>query len=223
MSTVSPGAIVRVRALKLVRRLAQPEARASLYCLTGQLFLVEGQLDRASRWLQRALALFGDAVAPEARPWAQRLLADVDLSMGRPQAAQARLEPILSSADQHDTAFMLPSLAWAHLQQGRLADAERVATAAAARARAERNRLALVDALRVRAMTAMAQERWDEAHRALDDGLNVARRSQYRPAEERLLGVYRELHERTDGHASGRARTADGGSDEGLPHIHPQS
>jgi len=118
---------------------------------------------------------------------------------------------------------MLPSLAWAHLQQGRLADAERVAAAAVARARAERNRLALVDALRVRAMTAMAQERWDEAHCALDDGLNVARRSQYRPAEARLLGVYRELHARRDGHALDRARTADGGSDDGLPHVHPRS
>ena len=184
------------RALRLVRAVSQPEARVQIYCLAGQLYLVEGQADRASRWLRRALALIGDAIAPEARPWTQRLLAEVDLYAGRPRAAQERLESILTSADQHDTAFMLPSLAWAYLQQGRLAEARRVARAAVARAQAERNRLALVDALRVRALTALARERWDEARRALDDGVDLARRSGYLPAEARLMGVHRELHAR---------------------------
>lgn len=185
-----------VRALPLARPLDQPEIYANLCCLAGQLCLVEGRLAPASRWLRRALAGIGDALAPEVRPWAQRLLAEVDLHEGRPRAAQARLEPILAGADQHDTAFMLPSLAWAHLQQGRLSEAERVTVAAVARARAERNRLALVDALRVRALVTMELERWDEAQCALDDGLDLARRSGYLPAETRLMGVYGELHAR---------------------------
>ena len=176
----------------------------SEYCIAGQLSMVEGDLEAASTWLSTALALGEQSY--EAYTWAQRLLAELDLLEGRPEAAYARIAPILASADQRDTAFLLPSLAWAHLQQGRAAEAAAVAMQAVERARNERNLLALADALRVQALAAMEQERWAAAASALDEGLALTRDIGYPYAEGRLLQVYGALHARTGEPALARRR-----------------
>jgi tetratricopeptide (TPR) repeat protein len=61
-------------------------------------------------------------------------------------------------------------------------------------AREQNHRLALVDALRVQAMVAIRQERWDEAERSLEEGVALARSMPYPYAEARLLHIYGEMH-----------------------------
>jgi tetratricopeptide (TPR) repeat protein len=127
---------------------------------------------------------------------AQSLLAERDLVEGRPEEARARLIPLLDRPGmaERSATRLLPVLAWAHLDLGELAEAEQVVTEALRRMRADNNRLDLVHALRVQAMIAIRQERWEEAERSLEEGVALARTMRYPYAEGRLLHVYGELH-----------------------------
>jgi hypothetical protein len=69
----------------------------------------------------------------------------------------------------------LPWLAWSYLELGDIAQAGHVAAAAIRRARVQHYRLALVDALRVQAMVAGRQGRWEEAVAALEEGRSLMR------------------------------------------------
>jgi tetratricopeptide (TPR) repeat protein len=128
--------------------------------------------------------------------WAQGLLAERDLLLGQPEAARTRLVPLLGRPDVEEffvTRF-LPVLAWAHLDLGEMAEAEQVVAQATRRMRANRIRLDLPDALRVRAMIALRQEHWRVAQQALEEGLALAQSMPYPYAAGRLLHVYGELH-----------------------------
>src|SRR5205085_4327416 len=110
--------------------------------------------------------------------------------------AHTRLVPLLDRPGLEETGVtaLLPLLAWAHLELGELAETERVVTQAIRRMRADNNRLDLVDALRVQAMVAIRQERWEVVQAALEEGLALARSVPYPYAEGRLLHVYGEMH-----------------------------
>jgi hypothetical protein len=100
--------------------------------------------------------------------------------------------PVLDS--DHDIVKVLSLLAWARLESDDVAQASELVAQASTRARAERNLLALVDALRIQAMVATRQRRWAEAHAALDEGIALAQPMPYPHAEARLLHVYGLLH-----------------------------
>jgi tetratricopeptide (TPR) repeat protein len=126
----------------------------------------------------------------------QCLLAEHELREGRPAAARARLVPLLDRFDleELDVTRFLPALAWAHLDLGDMPAAVEVAEQAVRRARAEGLRLLLPDALRVQALVAIRQGRWEEAAQALGEGLELARGLPYPHAEARLLQVGAEMH-----------------------------
>jgi transposase len=90
--------------------------------------------------------------------------------------------------------MILPVLAWAELELGRPAEAGEIVERALARARPEGMRLALVEALRVRAVVALRQERWDEAAASVEEGLALARAMPHPYAEARLLYLSAALH-----------------------------
>jgi tetratricopeptide (TPR) repeat protein len=69
-----------------------------------------------------------------------------------------------------------------------------VAGRAVTRARAEHDRLSLVDALRVQALVATREEHWAEAACALEEGLALARSLPYPYAEAHLLYAHAEMH-----------------------------
>jgi len=93
-----------------------------------------------------------------------------------------------------DVDVLLPLMAWAHLDLGELDVAMEMAARGLTRARAEGNRVALVDALRVQAMVAIRQRQWEEAERFLGEGLARAGGMPYPYAEGRLLHIYGLLH-----------------------------
>jgi tetratricopeptide (TPR) repeat protein len=90
--------------------------------------------------------------------------------------------------------MLLPVLAWAHLELGQVDQATDALRQALARARREDMRLVLMEALRVRALIAIRQQRWAEAERSLEEGLALARSMPYPYAQARLLHVYGCLH-----------------------------
>jgi hypothetical protein len=77
---------------------------------------------------------------------------------------------------------------------GELHEAEATVAQAIRGAQAMTYRVALVDALRVRAMIFTRQHRWVDAAHSLEEGLALARSMPYPYAEARLLHVYGEMH-----------------------------
>jgi tetratricopeptide (TPR) repeat protein len=127
----------------------------------------------------------------------RRLLAERDLLEGRPEAVRQRLVPLLDHdgvIENSDGIHLLALLARAHLELGEVGPARAVAGRAVTRARAEHDRLSLVDALRVQALVATREEHWAEAACALEEGLALARSLPYPYAEAHLLSVYAEMH-----------------------------
>jgi tetratricopeptide (TPR) repeat protein len=157
----------------------------------------EGCWDDASRYLEESIAvhLF------EPIWWmlfAPGVLAERDLLERQPERARARLAPLLAATDrdERDGALLLPAYAWAHLDLGDVTAAAAIVDRAIVRARAQGDRLNLVDALRVQAMVASRQERWREAAQALEEGIALARAMPYPYAEGRLLHLYGAMHAR---------------------------
>jgi tetratricopeptide (TPR) repeat protein/transcriptional regulator with XRE-family HTH domain len=157
----------------------------------------EGRWDDASRYLEESIVvqiiepIWWMLFAPSA-------LAERDLLEGQPERARARLAPLLAAADrdERDGALLLPAYAWAHLELGDVAAAAAIVGRAIVQARAQNDRLNLVDALRVQAMVASRQERWTEAVQALEEGIALAHAIPYPYAEGRLLHLYGTLHAR---------------------------
>jgi ATP/maltotriose-dependent transcriptional regulator MalT len=157
----------------------------------AELHLAAGDWAAASPYLEEAIQR-----AAKARPEIQRLLAERDLGEGQAAAALARLTPLFDGVERGEQPHpkLMALLAWVHLELGDVGLAADMVAQAIAHARAGSDRLTLVDALRVQAMVATRQERWDEAERSVQDALSVARGMPYPYAEARLLHVYGEMH-----------------------------
>ncbi|MGH2409972.1 MAG: hypothetical protein ACRDGS_06320, partial [Chloroflexota bacterium] len=147
--------------------------------------------------LGEALALAEASGDLQARRWAATTMAEVDILEDRAGAARDRLIPLLDreGLKECDVTTFLPILAWAYLELG---DRDRAAleiTRALARSRPEGMRLVIVEALRVQAMIALRQERWEEAAGCLEDGIALARAMPYPAAEAQLLQLETLLRE----------------------------
>jgi tetratricopeptide (TPR) repeat protein len=132
----------------------------------------------------------------QALRWASGVMAELDVLEECPEAAAARLVPLLdrSGLEECDVTALLPVLAWAYLEQGQGERAAETVERVLVRARRGEIRYVLVDALRVQAMIALRQERWGDAACSLEEGLALARCMPYPYAEARLLQVDGLLH-----------------------------
>jgi len=195
------------RAVALSREIGPTWASPYTLLHLGQLRLAEGAWDAAALCLEELGAMAGHADLRALRQ-AQGLLAEHDLLRSRPQSAYARLAPLLDRAglEEWNVIPLLPRLAWAHLELGQVRQAEEVATGAVRRAQTGPYRLALVDALWVRALIAQRRERWNQARRTLDTGLRQAQGMRYPYAEARLLHVYGEVYAQQDAPEEARER-----------------
>src|SRR5579885_165457 len=162
----------------------------------GALLLAQGDWEQASDCLKEASAMAERIADLQALRGIASLLAELDILHGRPEAARVRLAPLLDrpSLEESNVTQFLPVLAWAHLETGEVAQAAEVVAQAIARMRPENLRAVLVDALRVQALVAIRQRRWEEATVSLEEGLELARAMPYPYAEGRLLHVYGEMH-----------------------------
>ncbi|HKV84373.1 MAG TPA: AAA family ATPase [Ktedonobacterales bacterium] len=182
-------------ALALVRTLsASWSSMWPPYCL-GQVALARNARDTADAYFQEALDLvrpFGDIHPPRR---IHTTLAERDLLDGRPDQALAHLTPLLDRYMQPETMVtaLLPFLAWARLDLDAPKDADEIIEQALSRSRAQRLRMPLVDALRVRAMTLTRRAQWQPAVDALEETLALARAMSYPYAEAKALYAYGQL------------------------------
>ena len=162
----------------------------------GQLSCARGEDESGGHYLAEALALARRGLPPRLLRPVQGCLAERDLLVGRPGDALGRLGPLLEAPEGQegiDATPLLPLLAWAHLEASDLHLADVVATEALDRCRREQHQLALLDALRIRALLEVHRGRWDEAAAALDEALALARPMPYPYAEAKALDMYGQL------------------------------
>ncbi len=188
------------RAAEIMRE--APLAWASSYPLLGlgHLSLGEGQWGVAARQLGEAIALAERSGDLHVLRPAIAALSERDLLAGHPEAARKRLAQLRErehALGEEGTPSIMALLAWIHLELGEDAQAQELAAQSASRAVAEHNRLALIEALRVGAMAAIRQGRWQEAESSLNEALSLSQTMQcpYHEARVRyvfgLLGVAR--------------------------------
>jgi tetratricopeptide (TPR) repeat protein len=180
------------------------------HCDLARLLHAEGAWDEATRYFEEVLAAFAGTGERILTLVAHGHLAERDVLAGHPEAACARLLPLLDRTGVEErmvTHFILPVLAWALFELGELDEAAATAAETIRRARSGLCRLALVQALRVQARVLLARDRYDEAACTLEDGLAVARSMPYPHGEGRLLQVYGLLHARQRQPAQASERT----------------
>jgi class 3 adenylate cyclase/tetratricopeptide (TPR) repeat protein len=197
------------RAVALIRQVEVARSAPYSLAILGCLYLYSGEWETASPYLEEGLALAERSRSPEGIHEATVMLAERDLVLGHPEAARARLAPLIARLDpQQLHASTLYPLAWAYAELGDLAQAEAVALQAVTRARADNHLVALVDVLWVHALVAIRQERWPEAARALEETLALAHRMPYPYAEACALALYGTMHIQKGEPALARERLA---------------
>jgi tetratricopeptide (TPR) repeat protein/transcriptional regulator with XRE-family HTH domain len=196
------------RALALGRAIGAPRVVGPPLVLLGRLCLAEGSWDESSRYLEEGCTIADRGAGFGLLLDAQALLAEREILEGHPDAACARLAPLLDAARREvwGSPYAQATLAWAHLEMGDVAAADELVGQAVRRARVEGYGVALVGAQRVQALVAARQERWEEAERALEEGLALAWSMPYPYAEGRLLHVYGEMHAQKGEPEPARAR-----------------
>ena len=162
---------------------------ADVFRRLGIMHAALGEWEDAAPYLEESIALAGKVPYPEAVRSGQGVLAELDLIQERPGAALAWLEPLVERSNPEELGILrlLPYLAWAYLESGNEGRAEEVVLAGTGRAKAQANRLALVDLSRVRGMVLARQCRWDEAERAFGEAVSIARSLRHSYAEARAL------------------------------------
>jgi tetratricopeptide (TPR) repeat protein len=162
----------------------------------ARLSLAEGAWAEATAQTQEAVALAQRSGDLQALRLVSPVMAELDVLEGRPQAASARLVPLLDrpGLEECDVTLLMPVLAWAQLELGQVEQATATVAQVLRRARREEMRPVLVEALRVQALIALRQEHWVEAARSLEEGVALARSMPYPYAEARLLHVDGQLH-----------------------------
>jgi len=182
----------QLRQAMALSRLAEGEpARIAPLLEYGRLCLAAGSWDEAERHLDESIAL-ADRCANRPMLWfAHSLRAEYDVRAGRAHAARARLGPLLDGRNLSEWGVRdaAPVLAWACLECGAVDEAEAVVTRGVASARAEDDRLLLVDLARIQGMVLARRGRWEDAVRMTEEGLSLARAMPYPYAEAQLLHV----------------------------------
>ncbi len=160
----------------------------------GVLRKAEGAWEEAIRCFSDAAALAGKAGNREGSRYAEVRLLELDVLRGRPAEAIARLGPEVPDSTWWYEVLLLTVLAEAYADSGDAVKAEEVAAGAVGRARATRNRVDGVEALRVRAKGLSMRGRPEESRAALEEALSWACPMPYPYAEARILYEYGMLH-----------------------------
>jgi tetratricopeptide (TPR) repeat protein len=154
----------------------------------GLLCLAEGNEEAASSYFEEA-RLAEQSSHHRVLHWMQAALAERDLLSGQPEAACARISPLLDLASRN-TGYIrefLPLLAWAYLEMGEETRAQMLLTELIAETREARMRPALMEALRVQALAFSKEHRWEEAEQPLLEALTLSRELPAPYAEAKTL------------------------------------
>jgi tetratricopeptide (TPR) repeat protein len=162
----------------------------------GYLHQWEGAWEEAKREIEEALAIAAGSGDGLVSLMSHGVLAEIDICQGQPAAARARLLPLLDHRDMDRQLlhFVLPHLARARLELGETSEAEALVWQIVGHAQEAGERQLLAEVLWLQALVSSRQRRWEEAERAVEEGLCLARSMPYPYMEARTLQVYGHLH-----------------------------
>jgi tetratricopeptide (TPR) repeat protein/transcriptional regulator with XRE-family HTH domain len=180
-----------------------------LYTL-GELSLYEGEWEHAAGYLHECDTIARHMKVAEMLREAQGMLAEMDLLRGDPQAALARLQPLLDGPTWGEDLNFLLRLAWTYLEMENVAGpafagvrlpafagvrlAEDTAAKAFAEATRQRVPVCQVEALRIQGMIATRREDWEKAEQSFRRAVEQAREITYPWGEARALYECGLLH-----------------------------
>jgi tetratricopeptide (TPR) repeat protein len=184
------------RAVALHRRLGLTGRAAWAIGGLGWLHLLEGAWEEAGREAEEAIAIADHSGFRHQLLTCHDLLARLDIRQGQPAAARARLLPLLEQQDMRRQLlhFVLPRLAWAQLELGETSEAAALVSQVVDYAREAWEPVLLAEILWLQALVAIRQEDWEEAQRALEEGIALAHSLPYPYMEARSLWVYGLMH-----------------------------
>jgi predicted ATPase/DNA-binding XRE family transcriptional regulator len=184
------------RALAVLRQAQTSWYSAYAALDMGMLSQAEGDWEAAATCLDEAIALASRGEDLQALRWARCIAAERALLVGNGSAVRQVLTSLLDRAgeQEREVILVLALLAWATLEAGDEGGAQVLATASIERATSARDRLLMVDALRIQALLWLHQRRWTEAERALTEAIALARAMPYPYAEAKALYVYGALY-----------------------------
>lgn len=174
----------------------QAPARAALAAVwRGRLSLTQGRWERADFQLRRGLTLTEQRGDAQPAILAHCALAERELMERKPDEARIRLEALLAGDEYRmsDVTEALALLGWAHLELGDERQGEALVAASVMRASATGLQGVLADALRIQALVATHEGRWQDAQVSLAEALSLARALPYPYAEAKALYVSGQL------------------------------
>jgi len=175
----------------------------------GQLRLRQGRWEAAARDLEEVFTLaepIGDTQALEIANW---LLGELEVMGGRAEAARDRLYPLVAAGGPF-VVPLLTVLAWTYVALDDLDRAEKAAGQALGMAEERHLRLYVPDVLRVQGMILTRQERWDEAGRAFEEAVSLARSMPYPYVEARALCEHGLMYSQKGEQQQARERLEEG-------------
>jgi tetratricopeptide (TPR) repeat protein/transcriptional regulator with XRE-family HTH domain len=164
----------------------------------GQVLLARGQIREASRLLEEAIIRAEPHANQEfeALQAANMALAERDLLAEHSKFACTRLERLVERFQGMPGLVMrvLPLLAWAHLDLGASDKAASLVQDAVTSAKSGRQRVVLVEGLRIKGVIAASQEQWTEGEAALKEALILSQAMPYPYAEAKIHYTLGQLH-----------------------------
>lgn len=161
----------------------------------GALLLARGQWSLATQQITEAIDLAKRTANIEVLRWAHSTVAEYELLHGRLNAIESARNQLEELLDRHgqeevDVTRILPLLAWAYVEMGDEKRARDLLAQAESRARVLNLRPALALALRIEALVAIRQSRWQTAEKALEEALTLCRAMPHPYAEAKTLYMY---------------------------------
>ncbi len=192
------------RAVALIREVGDWRGASYPPAKLARLALAQGHMDEARRYSDAALDAATRKQDAQSLRYIHSTLAEYELLDSRPEAARARLVPLLDSPGEEKAAVteLLPLLAWAHLEIGEMAQSKIVLEQCMRRATHAQQRVVLVDTWRVAAMIATRQEQWQATYSAVENALVLARSMRYPYAEAKILYAWGLAHLRAGDRAA---------------------
>jgi tetratricopeptide (TPR) repeat protein len=163
----------------------------------GNQYLLQGEHEKASRYLEEPFTIAERSGQEEQIPYLQISLAEWDLREGRPEEVLARLELLLTPPGFQTTSDhrAMQVAAEAYLQRGADAQAEPLVREGLEEATRQGSAIALPGWFHLEGMLALRRRSWEEAEQALDRAVSLARTMPYPYQEARALYTYGMLAE----------------------------
>jgi tetratricopeptide (TPR) repeat protein len=160
----------------------------------GRIAIARGEYEAASEHIEEALSIAHDVDNYQCVVLGQCYLAEIDLLQGRTGSAIGRLGEVLRPEDmeKEDSTLTTPLFysAWAYLEAGDLAEAAARAGLAVKWLMQEQSVIELLIARRIEGMVAAAQGNFERAGTALEESIELARKSRYVHGEACALYEY---------------------------------